>query len=90
MEKYKLAFKRSVAKDLRSIPKDDVARILKCFDALAINPRGRGCEKLSGKNRYRVRQGVYRILYEICEETRMVVVVKVAHRRQLYRKGKQG
>lgn len=67
MERYKLAFKKSVSKDLRSFPKKDVARILRCFDALSEDPRGQGSEKLSGQSRYRVRQGVYRIVYEVHE-----------------------
>lgn len=88
MEKYRLAFKKSVAKDLRAIPKKDVARILKCFRALAENPRAPGCEKLSGQERYRVRQGVYRIVYEIHDDACVVVVVKVGHRRDVYRGSK--
>jgi mRNA interferase RelE/StbE len=85
MEKYNLAFKKSVSKDLRSIPKKEVARILRCFDALAEDPRGQGSEKFSGQSRYRVRQGAYRIVYEVYDDTRRVLVVKVAHRRQVYR-----
>jgi mRNA interferase RelE/StbE len=85
MEKYKLAFKKSIAKDLRAIPKKDVTRILKCFDALAEDPRAPGCEKLSGQGRYRVRQGVYRIIYEIHDAVHLVVVVKVGHRRVVYK-----
>jgi len=88
MEKYRLVFKKSVSKDLRSIPKKDVVRILRCFDALAEDPRGQGSEKLSGQDRYRVRQGAYRIVYEVLDDTRRVVVVKVGHGRQVYRKGK--
>ena len=85
MAKYKLLFKKSVAKDLRLIPKKDVARILKCFDALSEDPRAPGCEKLSGLERYRVRQGAYRIIYEIQDDKLIIVVVKVAHRRDVYR-----
>ena len=48
MEKYKVAFKKSVSKDLRSIPKKEVARVVKCLDALAEDPRGQGSQKLSG------------------------------------------
>ena len=88
MERYKLIFKKSVSKDLRSVPKKDVARILRCVDALAEDPRGQGSEKLSGQDRYRVRQGAYRTVYEVLDDTRRVVVVKVGHRRQVYRKGK--
>ncbi|MCK5881663.1 MAG: type II toxin-antitoxin system RelE/ParE family toxin [Sinobacterium sp.] len=65
MEKYKITFKKSVAKDLRAIPKSDIQKILNKIDSLAKNPRGDGCIKLSGKESYRVRQGLYRIVYEI-------------------------
>ena len=82
MGKYKLAFKKSVARDLRGIPKKDVARILKCFEALSEDPRAPGCEKLSGRERYRVRRGIYRVVYEIRGDVLLVVVVKVGHRRE--------
>jgi len=85
MAKYRLIFKKSVAKDLRVIPRKDVARILKRIDALADDPRALGCEKLSGQERYRVRQGVYRIIYEIVDDVLVVVVVKVGHRSEVYR-----
>jgi len=85
MAKYELAFKKSVSKDLRAISKKEVARILKWFDALAKDPRPQGSEKLSGQARYRVRQGVYRIVYEIDDDVRKVTVVKIAHRREVYR-----
>lgn len=65
MEKYRVTFKTSVAKDLRDIPNKDVKRILRKIDALSVNPRGEGCTKLSAHERYRVRQGAYRIVYEI-------------------------
>jgi mRNA interferase RelE/StbE len=85
MARYDLVFKKSVARDLRDIPKKDVARILKCFDAIADDPRGPGCEKLTGRDRYRVRQGTYRILYEIQDDVLVVIVVRVGHRREVYR-----
>lgn len=85
MEKYKLVFKKSVSKDLRLLPKRDIARILKGIQSLAGEPRPQRCEKLSGKERYRARQGVYRIIYEIHDEILTVVVVKVGHRREVYR-----
>jgi mRNA interferase RelE/StbE len=85
MEKYRLVFKRSVSKDLRTLPKGGIARILKCIQSLAEEPRPGGCEKLSGQDRYRVRQGVYRIIYEIQDDVLTVVVVKVGHRREVYR-----
>lgn len=84
MAKYSITFKKSVAKDLRSIPNQDVKRILLCIDALAANPRAEGCVKLSGQDRYRVRQGTYRIIYEIFEEKLIVTVVNEAHRSSVY------
>lgn len=85
MARYKIEFKRSVFKDLRPIPKTDVKRILKRIDALAADPRGPGSEKLSGQERYRVRQGVYRIVYEIVDDRLVVIVVKVGYRGEVYR-----
>ena len=86
MEKYKLVFKKSVAKDLRDLPKRGVASILKRTRALAEEPRAHGCEQLSGQERYRVRQGVYRIIYEIHDDELIVVVVKAVHRKRVYRR----
>ena len=83
MGKYNLAFKKSVAKDLRALPTKDVHCILKCFEQLAENPRPPGCEKLSSRERYRLRQGIYRIVYEIRDEGLKVVVVKMGHRRDV-------
>jgi mRNA interferase RelE/StbE len=84
MAKYSIRFKKSVTKDLRSIPANDVTRILKRFDEIAENPRGPGCLKLSGQSRYRVRLGSYRILYEINDVTVVVLIVKVAPRSSVY------
>lgn len=85
MASYKLVFKESVAKDLRPIPKKDLARLLQRMQALQENPRPAGSEKLSGQERYRIRQGVYRIVYEVADELLVVTVVKVGHRKQVYR-----
>lgn len=85
MASYSLAFKKSVAKDLRGIPNKDVMRILKRIDSPAIDPKADGYVKLSGQGMYRVRQGVYRIIYEIQETQLIVLVVKVAHRSNVYR-----
>ena len=86
MAKYSLRFKKSVAKDLRNIPKKDIKRILKCVELLRTDPRAVGCIKLSGQERYRVRQGIYRIIYEIQETELIIVVVKGAHRSVVYKK----
>lgn len=85
MTSYRLVFKKSVARDLRSLPKEDVTRILARMRLLAEDSRGPGCEKLSGQERYRARQGRYRILYEIHDAEVVVVVVKIAHRKEAYR-----
>ncbi len=85
MASYELVFKKSVAKDLRSIPKKDVARILQRIEALRDDPRREGCVKLSAQERYRVRQGVYRIVYEIREKELVVMVVKIGHRSAVYK-----
>ena len=85
MGNFEVIFKRSVAKDLRQIPKKDVAKILKRIKALRAEPRPPGVEKLSGQEKYRIRQGVYRILYEIRNNELLVVVVKIGHRRDVYR-----
>jgi mRNA interferase RelE/StbE len=84
MEKYKIIVKKSVAKDLRPLPKKDVAVILKCIESLREEPRPFGCEKLSGQARYRIRKGVYRIIYEIQDDVLAVIVVKVGHRKEIY------
>jgi mRNA interferase RelE/StbE len=87
MENYRLAIKDSVAKDFRAIPNADVARILVRIKSLSEDPRPSGCEKLSGLERYRLRQGKYRILYEIDDSKRVATVVKVGHRRDVYQHG---
>ena len=85
MASYELVVKKSVAKDLREFPKADVKRILQRIRSLADDPRPRGCEKLSGQERYRLRQGVYRIVYEIDDKVLIVLVVKIGNRRDIYR-----
>jgi mRNA interferase RelE/StbE len=85
MAKYKITFKKSVAKDLKSIPNADIKRILACIDALANNPRAEGCIKLSNKEQYRVRQGLFRIIYEIQDDKLIIQVIKVGHRSSVYK-----
>jgi mRNA interferase RelE/StbE len=84
MANYKITFKSSVAKDLRAIPNADIQRILSRINVLAENPRAPGCIKLSGHELYRVRQGNYRIVYEIRDGELVVVVINVAHRSSVY------
>jgi mRNA interferase RelE/StbE len=85
MEPYRLVVKQSVSKDLKKIPKKDVKRILTAIRALATNPRPPQSKKLSGQDRYRLRQGNYRILYAVEDDRLVVCVVKVGDRRSVYR-----
>lgn len=85
MASYKIVVKKSVAKDFRMIPKKDVQRILDVIQSLADDPRPPQSKKLSGQERYRLRQGNYRILYTIEDDQLIICVVKVGHRRDVYR-----
>jgi len=85
MARFELRFKPSVAKDLRGIPKTEVRRLLKRIEALGNDPRPAGCEKLTGRDLYRIRQGVYRIVYSVNDADVVVEVIKVGHRREVYR-----
>jgi mRNA interferase RelE/StbE len=85
MASYRIVVKKSVSKDLKKIPKKDVLRILEAIKSLAQDPRPPQSKKLSGQERYRLRQGSYRILYSIEDEQLVVQVVKVGNRRDVYR-----
>ncbi|MCP4679460.1 MAG: type II toxin-antitoxin system RelE/ParE family toxin [Deltaproteobacteria bacterium] len=86
MEKYKVVFRKSVFKDLERIPKKDVRRIVASIKTLAENPRPPQSRKLSGDEKYRLRSGVYRILYSIEDNKLIICVVKIRHRKNVYRK----
>ncbi len=86
MASYKLVFKKSVAKDLRTISNPDLKRILARMRTLAEDPRPPGTERLSGEDKYRLRQANYRILYTVNDADICVVIVKVGHRREGYRR----
>lgn len=85
MESYEIVFKKSVYKDLRRLPKGDIKRILARIDSLADNPRPQGAEKLTNEEKYRIRQGNYRILYTVEDTIITVTIVKIGHRREVYR-----
>jgi mRNA interferase RelE/StbE len=82
---YSLHITRSAAKEIEAVPLKDRRRIVVRIRRLTVDPRPPGCEKLSGEERYRLRQGDYRILYEIRDEELIVTVVKVGNRRDVYR-----
>ena len=86
MASYELIFRKSIAKDLRVFPKRDIKRIMQRIRSLANDPRPPGCERLSGRERYRIRQGDYRIIYAIEDNRLTVLIVKVGHRSDVYRK----
>ena len=85
MAKYELRFRKSVAKDLVPIPKRDVQRIIAAIHGLTGDPRPPQSRKLSGAEKYRLRYGVYRVLYEIHDNVLIICVVKVGHRKDVYR-----
>ena len=85
MGAYKIFFKQSVEKDLRGIPRRDLAKIIHSIERLADDPRPPGSQKLTGQERYRLRQGKYRILYSIQDDVLTVWVVKVGRRKDVYR-----
>ena len=85
MARYNLQIKRSAAKEIKALPAKDRKRVVTKIQGLASNPRPLESEKLSGEEKYRLRQGDYRILYEIVDDDLIVTVVKVGDRRDVYR-----
>jgi len=85
MARFELRFKPSVVKDLRGIPKANVRRLLKKAESLRDEPRPPGSEKLTNQELYRIRQGSYRIVYSVDDVAIVVEVIKVGHRREVYR-----
>lgn len=85
MAQYKIVIKKSVFKDIKSIPKKNIKRIISIIQALAYNPRPLQSKKLSGQEKYRLRQGNYRILYSIEDDKLVVYIVKIGNRRDVYR-----
>ncbi len=88
MASYRLLIKPSATKEIEAAPKKDRLRIIKRIQDPSTDPRPPGCEKLSGHDdKYRVRQGVYRIVYSVSDTELVVCVVKVGHRKEVYRQG---
>ena len=86
MANYKILIKPSAAKELKKLPKNDAQRITSRIQSLSKEPRPFGCEKLSAQERYRIRQGNYRIVYSIEDDKLIVYVIKIAHRSDVYKK----
>ncbi len=85
MASYKLLIKSSAAKELESLPKKQRIRMAAKIQALAATPRPTGCEKLSGHDLFRIRQGTYRALYSVDDSQKTVLIIRIAHRREAYR-----
>ena len=85
MAEYEIYFKESVWKDLKKVPKGDLKRILSQTKKLGDDPRPVGCEKLTAQDLYRVRQEKYRIVYSIQENELTIWVIKIGHRKDVYR-----
>ncbi len=85
MESYKIGFRASAEKELRKLPSVELARLIERISGLAENPRPPGSHKLSGEKKYRLRQGDYRIIYSVDDDGKSVLIVKIGHRRDIYR-----
>ncbi|MFN9915661.1 MAG: type II toxin-antitoxin system RelE family toxin [Pirellulaceae bacterium] len=87
MVAYSLTIKSSAAKELHGVSdKQTLSRLIEKIKSLATQPRPSGSEKLAGRsNLYRVRQGSYRVIYSVDDQLRVVDVVKVGHRKDIYR-----
>lgn len=85
MDGYRLLIKPSAVKELEAVPRRDRLRIVGRIENLRQDPRPRNCEKLSGEDKYRVRQGDYRVVNRIDDTAREVTIFKIGHRRQAYR-----
>ncbi len=85
MVEYEIYFKESVWKDIKDIPKKELQKILKKIEGLSEDPRPIGCEKLTSQDRYRLRFGKYRIVYSVQDTDLTVWIVKVGHRKDVYR-----
>jgi mRNA interferase RelE/StbE len=84
-KRWTVEYHRDIEKELRQLPKPFIARIVEKIESLGDNPRPHGCEKVRGHELWKVRVGVYRILYTINEEQHIVHVYRIGHRRDIYR-----
>lgn len=85
MESYRIVIKKSAAKEIERIAKNDRIRIIEKIKSLSQDPHPTGSKKLSGQEKYRMRQGNYRILYQIIDDELIINVVKVGHRQDVYK-----
>lgn len=84
--RYTITFKSAAQRALSKLPNDAAERIARAIDGLEFEPRPKGCEKLKGAdNLWRIRVGDYRVVYTIEDARLIVLVVKIGHRREIYR-----
>lgn len=82
---YAVRLKQRAARELGKLPAKEAGRIIARLQQLALDPRPHGCQKLSGVELYRIRQGDYRVVYTLDDDQRLVEVIKIGHRREVYR-----
>ncbi len=86
MEPFKIQWRNSTKKDLRNLPRQEVARVVSAVAALASDPQPHGSQKLSGSERtHRIRVGDYRVIYEVFAESNVIEIQRVRHRKDVYR-----
>ncbi len=86
MASYRIEVAATAEKQIRRLGKVDQVRVLRAIQALAVNPRPAGCRKLAGHDDvFRIRSGVYRVLYAVVDDRLIVIVLKVGHRKEVYR-----
>jgi len=86
MASYRIVLRKSAAKEIEKLDQKNISRVVGKIKTLTVNPRPPGCKKLSGEEKYRIRAGAYRILYQIVDHELIVTIVRVRHRRDAYRK----
>jgi mRNA interferase RelE/StbE len=85
VESYKILIKPSAVKEIEAIPKRDRLRIIGRIQGLSGDPKPPGSEKLSGRDKFRLRQGIYRIVYSVNDDEPSLLIVKIGHRKEVYR-----
>lgn len=85
MDSYKIEWKRSAVKELKHLPKQEIARMLEAVERLARDRYPSGVRKLAGsEHSYRIRVGDYRIIYNILSKTLIIEIIRVGHRKNVY------
>ena len=86
MRKLEVRVSATAERQLREVPRADRGRLIEAIRALATDPRPRGCRKLQGyDDTFRIRVGVYRIIYAVHDRQLLIIVLKIGHRRDVYR-----